>query len=499
MERRRKERQPGNNRRMKAVLLLAFLIISLLPIIGAGWHARPSSDDYGFAAEPRKVYLETGSVPKTIKEAGKVAGEVYQNWQGSFTACFLMALQPGVWGDACYGLTVIILLGTFLIGNALFFKTFLHDSLGFSKEDAGILYGIIMLSSVHLLPSATESFYWFNGSIYYTFFYALSLILAAGLCKRYHRGKGKLYWYELLLPILAFLIGGSNLVTGLTLAVLFFLYGLFLIYQKRLDLLSALTAAGFYLGFILNVLAPGNGIRMGEGAANGPIQAILLAVMNALRYVDQWSWSYAGLLSLAVLPVAKDVVKKWNFAFPMPLFVLIGSILLIAVGLTPQLYAQGIIAGLRGLNIQFFQWMLLLPINLVYWMGWWQKRREKQGTKTLRKRYKLLACLGLLFILGLRVISLQYPQYEKRVEAFSGVEAAEMLISGEAKSYARERDAWLTILEDPEITDAVLPPLTRIPGALTYNILSEDASFWVNQSAAVYYQKETIRVQSLQP
>ena len=229
------------------------------------------------------------------------------------------------------------------------------------------------------------------------------------------------------------------------------------------------------------------------------ILSILLAVMNALRYVDQWSWSYAGLLSLAVLPVAKDVVKKWNFAFPMPLFVLIGSILLIAVGLTPQLYAQGIIAGLRGLNIQFFQWMLLLPINLVYWMGWWQKRREKQGTKTLRKRYKLLACLGLLFILGLRVISLQYPQYEKRVEAFSGVEAAEMLISGEAKSYARERDAWLTILEDPEITDAVLPPLTRIPGALTYNILSEDASFWVNQSAAVYYQKETIRVQSLQP
>ena len=66
-----------------------------------------------------------------------------------------------------------------------------------------------------------DSFYWFNGGIYYTFFFALSYVLL-GLLTLAVKGESNKARALAAIPLapLAFLIGGGNYSTALSLAVL---------------------------------------------------------------------------------------------------------------------------------------------------------------------------------------------------------------------------------------------------------------------------------------
>lgn len=90
-----------NKKQLKIVtgVAIAVLIVSIIPMLWISQYLHPFADDYVFGAEVYKIWNETHSFPACVQTAWNVAMTMYHTWQGTYSACFLMALQPGVFGQ----------------------------------------------------------------------------------------------------------------------------------------------------------------------------------------------------------------------------------------------------------------------------------------------------------------------------------------------------------------------------------------------------------------
>ena len=77
-------------------IILAFFIISLIPLYIIGFYAHPSVDDYYYGTETVKVWNDTHSVASVVSSSFDEMINTYNIWQGNFSAIFLMRLQPGI-------------------------------------------------------------------------------------------------------------------------------------------------------------------------------------------------------------------------------------------------------------------------------------------------------------------------------------------------------------------------------------------------------------------
>ena len=85
-----------NSINVLAVISVVALIILLIPVIWVSKFAYPWADDFSYASEARAVFVSTHNVFKTIAMAFSTMKDSYLTWQGTYTSCFLMALQPAV-------------------------------------------------------------------------------------------------------------------------------------------------------------------------------------------------------------------------------------------------------------------------------------------------------------------------------------------------------------------------------------------------------------------
>lgn len=95
----------------QTILAICILILSIIPIVAIGPYLHQFADDYVFGAPVYKAWTATHSLGACIQAAWDESMHIYQTWQGTYSACFLMALQPGIFGK--YWLVPIILLGGF--------------------------------------------------------------------------------------------------------------------------------------------------------------------------------------------------------------------------------------------------------------------------------------------------------------------------------------------------------------------------------------------------
>ena len=197
-------------------LLLAVFLLSLVPVLWLGQYARAGADDYCYGIAVHRALQEGGSLLEAVWHT--VSG-YYQSWQGTFSALAFMSLTPCSWSEGAYWITPVVLLvslagGTFYLSGVL-----CRRLLGGSRRD-GILVALALLfPSIQCLAQPLHSFYWWNGAVYYTFTYGLSLFYLAGLTGLFLPGRPR----PQALAVGAFLgilVGGSNYVSALLTALL---------------------------------------------------------------------------------------------------------------------------------------------------------------------------------------------------------------------------------------------------------------------------------------
>ena len=124
--------------------------------------------------------------PSAAMQAGEgIAGvfhAIYQTlaqnvWEARFSILILSALQPAAFGEHFYRITPYLMIGSVILSQFLLLRECIA---GQAKENRWLILPIgipMAILQVLYCPYPEESFYWYNGSVNYTFVYSLSLVL----------------------------------------------------------------------------------------------------------------------------------------------------------------------------------------------------------------------------------------------------------------------------------------------------------------------------------
>lgn len=469
--------------RVLAALVLAALMLCLIPLLLMGRYDVPCADDFNYGLNAHLALRQGASFFQVLGAALERTLVTYRIWQGSYSAVFLMCLQPAVFSEGLYCLTPFLMLGSLLGGLFCLSSLLFRRVLGLPRSLGLIFAGTLGLLWILLVPVPVQSFYWFNGSIYYTFYFGVSLAALALAVRQAQKGG-----HVLSLCLLAFFLGGGNLVTGLSLAILAVSSLVLLLAFRRREQARRLflPALVLLLCFAVNIAAPGNAVRAQsvEGHVPNAVAAVLGSFRAAAVCGVRWLRlpMLAALLFLALL--FWRAVPASSFSFRFPGLVSQYSFCLYAAMFCPSMYALGSIGEWRLTDIIFYAYLLLLAMNLLYWTGWFSRRRERARELRQPGLLSSFACLALC-LLCLLVSA-------KVGGGVSVASAVTSLHSGQAAAYARENRERLLILEDEQIRDAELLPYSDAPYLLFFDDITTDPENWRNQGVSVFYGKDSV-------
>ena len=167
------------NRKCIFIYVLCLFVLSLIPLLVITQYNHPSADDFSFGVHTVSAWRETGSFTQTISAAIDGTRHVYNTWQGTFAAVFLMTLHPAVFGEHLYMLGSIVLILGFIAAMMFLLKVILVNYFGADKYNYGIIAMVTTFLSMQFLVSPVEAFYWYNGGMFYTGFHSIAMILFA--------------------------------------------------------------------------------------------------------------------------------------------------------------------------------------------------------------------------------------------------------------------------------------------------------------------------------
>lgn len=488
------------NEKTICILACALLFLALLPMLRIAVYNVPCVDDYNYGNLTHRAWEQSGSLIEVVKTAGEQVGITYQNWQGTFSAIFMMAIQPAVFGEGFYFLTPYMMLtallgGLFFFCYALFRKTF-----GASRAQFVTIFAVLSMVCTQFLPSASQGFYWYNGAVFYTFFFGISLA-AYALVIRY-LGSGNRTWragYLVGISLFCIVIGGSNYVTSLTTVLLF---GLLLVtlFIKRNPKWKALLIPFILLGaaFVCNAAAPGNAVRQGFFQDTpGVVKAVFYAFRYAADFAQDWLTLPLVCLLFFLLPLLWKIASGSAFSFRYPLLVLFFSAGIYAAMFCPPVYAMNMVGDKRLTNIIFYAFILLVVLNLFYVTGWIQHKLKDHMARGGVKEYRLPVWgngYPAVFTLLVSAVFLFSCVLVSNRVTFTSVSAVQSLKSGEARQYYDAAQQRLVLLKDDSLRDVVLQPYPVKPYVLYFDDITSDPKNSRNQHMRKYYDKQSVRL-----
>ncbi|MEA4940228.1 MAG: DUF6056 family protein [Christensenella sp.] len=479
-----------------AMLLIIFLT-TLVPIGLVSAYDRMDFDDYDYSVLTHAAVRDDGSALGLLRAAGQTVSDTYQNWQGTYSAVFLFSLQPAIWGQGWYAVTPWILIGALVLGLGCFTYAIFVVAL---RQDRRVWLLVWMLTSILCVQfprDPSEGFFWYNGGMFYTFFFGLLLIwlaLIVDLANRQQATRTGGWLRGVALALLGGIIAGGNYPTALLLGVLLIGYLLWSILNRKAILpVLILSLVVYGIGFALNVLAPGNSVRQALLEQQTPIRAVLSAITGTpVRLLGQLL-RHPGVLAMLLLvwtPLSVILVQRVERRFRLPLLIPVASFLMLAAMFTPSYYAMSNAGSYRLWNIVMFAFYLLLMLNIFYFIGWWKHRFPASYGKTLALllQWKQLAPVYLLLTVCLSLaFSGVGPSLGIERESPTSIRALEALQDGSAKAYAEAFDRQADAIEQCTCGEALVQPIpepcTLLPdGDLTrYIPMSYEPSRWYNR------------------
>ncbi|MCM1258011.1 MAG: DUF6056 family protein [Roseburia sp.] len=474
--------------------IIVVTVLSVLPLMMLSVYDHPSADDYSYAIKTYHDWKENGSILSVIKTAVETSAEYWYTWQGLYTSAFLLALQPGIFGEGFYGITGILMISVIFVGNILFSIYMLHNVLKGSKLAGAAVGCTLSFLMIQWMPSFVEGLYWYNGAVNYVFFFSLLEIL---ICITVSVGRTNQLKSKVLRIIggcvTGFIMAGGNHVTAFIgilylclLCILSFALNRAREYRWNVPVLLVMVA-----GFIFNVTSPGTAKRQSK-FENGytAFQSVKASLLTGLDYINSWIGIALIVCIVILLPVIYDIVKKFRedsgYRFSYPLLVLVFSIGGVCAMFCPPLYAMGNFGAGRLLNVVYFTFVLLTFINVFYLCGWVQEKivpidRNREDME-LSKGWICAACC--LFV-GLVLTS------GNEAGVFYSVG---LLTDGQAKIYSDEAYERVAILENSMGEDVVVSSYSVWPPLLFFDDITDKKKDWRNKAVRDYYDLSSIKL-----
>ena len=517
------------------IILICF-ILSVIPLYVIGMYAHPSVDDYYYGTETVQVWNETHSFASVVKCSFDEMINTYNIWQGNFSAIFLMRLQPGIFGEQYYFIAPLILLSAYMGFSIFFFYTALKKIFKADSYLSATVGICLTFVSMQLCATPSDSFYWFNGAIYYTFFYSLMLFLFALLIRmRTAKAAGTII-LTAISSVSAFLIGGSNYAAALFMCIILALSAgaavYFVILRKNKVIrpyhMAAyiIVAAAAMAGLFISMAAPGNALRQQSvGGSTGIVKTFVYTFAFGGYSIAKVLNAPCLIFFICMIPVFYRIARRSGFTYRYPLLIAVFTFGLYCSMGTPVFYAQGLRMPYRMMNIIFFAAYVLITFNLIYFLGWIGNKikTEKrhiflddivnnffEKIKASRKNALLALAISLCaFVIAcIGCIEVGETEYKSGDAGFGklplSAAATLSLISGDAKTYDCEltaRDEYLRSTGDDE-QFVTVPALSKRPAPIYHSDISNsyfycrltDSGVQGNRKAAkavCFQQKQT--------
>lgn len=480
---------------------LGVLILSIIPLIIIGTYSYPAADDYSFCLYGMRAWNETHNIFLVIWGGMVRAYEFWRDWQGYYASNFAMAMSPAIFGPKAYCIVTPLILTFLFVGVSVFFRRILHKLMGISSDITWTVIFLFLFIVVQCMPKSAraEALFWYNGASTYIFLGSLSLIFYSLLLALYEKSTRL---KVILVSLLGLIVGGSNLITALNVAFVLGIMWTILLVSKRIGRARALILPSvfFYIGFILNVAAPGNAIR-GIDSGMPPIKSILISLEQFFTVIiDTWiSWPILLFLILLIPLFWKGLEKtKFNFRFPV-IAVILGYIVVAAL-MTPSLFARSNFAAGRIVASIFISFMLIAVLLEAYLVGWvrnqyelrlkeneietcenneaanFSKQKEIFGHNTVYMIAAVLCCF--VFAVGLTVVPNR--------DYFTCTEAVEELASGQAQAFSESMSERERIYEETAALPkgerhAYIRPLKAEPSLLYVTDMRGSDAEWIER------------------
>ena len=101
-------------------IVLAAMALAVVPFLLISIYSRPCVDDFSYSVSLyHMVQSGSGNLFALLKEAARVDIHYYHSWQGLYTSAFVLALQPGIFGERYYfiGTVLLMVLMVFVMYN----------------------------------------------------------------------------------------------------------------------------------------------------------------------------------------------------------------------------------------------------------------------------------------------------------------------------------------------------------------------------------------------
>ena len=474
----------------KPYIFLAVLLASLVPLVWLGRYNYATGDDYYYGTEAHLVWQQTGSIPQAISAACAGVAKSYQIWQGTYSALFLMYLAPNVFSNTAYHLVTFVIL-LLLCGGIFYllcplFRRFLPGTCG----EWITVSSILSFLCIQTVEFQCDSFYWYNGSMYYTGFFAVTLFFLGTLFRYLDNGKR-----ILLLPLLLFAVflGGGNYVSLLPCMLLSVTITLLLLLQKnKKAYICGITSVVLLLSFAVSAIAPGNHVRQSGMWKIPAWKAIAKCLLQGIRYTFAWTGLWWVLAALLLLPVFLRILQKKNGAFFSHPILFTGY----AYGLfcsmsCPLFYTMNSTGPGRAVAIVYYMFLLISFTVFFYWIGF--VLLKMQARPNPPERIEVSGKLNTSRYLAMAVLLFSILCTGLWQET-SAMKAIRVLTDGEAAAYAAEYEDRLLLLNDPEVTDVVLTPFTHQPALIYTGDLPGDPEDPTSRKVAQYFQKTSLYV-----
>ncbi len=472
-----------------------FLILSLLPLLWLGRYNVMCIDDYDYGRRVHDVWQATGSLGASVEEAWRQSMDFYQEWQGTYVSCFLMGMCPMNFNYGIAWVVPILMIGMFASSSFVLGRHVLIRWLGCEKEGASLAMLLLLFVFYQVMEAPFEGIYWYNGSTHYVLMQSLwffLLTLVSGTIWAERKGRAALGCGAA--AVLAVIVGGGNLVTGLQAEILMAFLVLYALWRKKeriaYVIIPFLTGSA---GFLVNILAPGNNRRgsmdMDEGYS--AVQAIALSFYHTVVFAIRWTPVLAILLWLALLPLLWKLAKASERDFSHPVLVTAGAYCVISAMFTPTLFAVGMTGLSRVDNIIQMTYYLLALLVTTYWMGYFSHRKKREDSAAafglfLERAGKRMSAVCLLLLLTVWALTADKNTY-------TSISALRSVAKGEAQTFYQEAMERHRLYTDEDIARVEIAPYSARPALFDFNDLSEDEGNWLNLAVTRYYHKESIR------
>lgn len=485
--------KPINYERIAAYIAVFVLIVSLIPLMYLGRYNHPTGDDFYYSVETHQVWEETGDIFKTIMTAVEGVKTEYFRWQGTYSAMFLMYLPPNVFGESAYYFITAIILS--LLTGSIFYllKPLICTVANCSKSVWCVCSSVLSVLCIQTVPSQGETFFWYNGSMYYTGFFAVTLFFWGIICRYLLQPKK---WHLPVIWLLAVFLAGGNYVSLLPSLILLFCLMLALVYLKRKKeaVRIGITFALMLFGLIVSAMAPGNQVRQSGMWKISAVLAVLKSLRQGINYAKAWVGSWWILAAIILLPFMWKSYSQIKYRFKWPVIV-IGFVYGIFCSMScPLFYTMNSTGPARAVSIVYYTFILSTFFCYYYFIGYLHRvfAERKQLENSYIKRNSRKIVTGVLATTGILLLAIAI--YNGTIYNCSTVKAVNLLTTGEAQGYHEEHLERLEVLHDTSVKDVVFEPFVNQPDMLYVGDLGGEPDQATNQKVARYYKKKSIYI-----